>query len=127
MSLVTDLLQILEEGKKVFDQEFLSFAYQHPSIKREFTDLSELEDLFDYAYLEDVRTDELCEILTHGKKKLPTEQQVEREALSRVKWCIDNMSKENKKVWKSKMMPIAQEWAKKIAPYVVAKSEDYID
>jgi len=127
MSLIKNLLQILEEGQKAFNQEFLQYLHSNQKIKRAFSDMSELEDLFDYAYLDDVKGETIAEIVVRGKKKVPDLAKVEREAFSKAKWVIDNMSSDHKKEWKTLFLQLAKEWAKKVAPAIATTAESYIN
>jgi hypothetical protein len=114
-------LQALLEGKQPKKPvEFLNFLYKKPPFK-EFFDMSDVEDLFDYAYLNDIGLEELV-LAFLEKKKVPTTAQIEREAYSRVKFCVDNM--EDKKKYGEAALAAAKEWASLIAPALAKHVKD---
>lgn len=106
-----------------------SFLFHHPALQpllkqEEFYDLEDLEDLFDYAYLDGCSVHDIALGLSDNGKAV-TVAQAEREALSKAKFAIDNM--DDKKTWKKALTPLAAEWAKKIAPEIKATVDDYLE
>jgi len=82
---------------------FLQYVYK--KMKNEFSDMSEVEDLFDYAYLSDIEFDEVLQHIgakTSAKKYL-TESLV---------WLLQNMSD---KTYTKEMKHLAAEWIMLVA------------
>ena len=103
---------------------FEAYLYKQKEFKKEFSDLAEVEDLFDYAYLEDVGI-ETSAIAFAEKGKVPPVEKVEKELMSSIKFLANNM--ENKKRWKDIVLQHGETWVKKAAPQIVKMVPNYID
>lgn len=103
---------------------FEAYLYKQKEFKKEFSDLAEVEDLFDYAYLEDISM-ETAAIAFAEKGKVPPVEKVEKELMSRIKFLASNM--ENKKQWKDIVLQHGEKWAKKAAPQIAKMVPNYID
>ena len=85
--------------------EFTQYVYS--KLRNHFSDLAEVEDLFDYAYLSDVDT---WEILDSMEENGTSAKQELKEKLT---WLLQNIK--NRK-YLSVIKPIATEWTKLVAP-----------
>ncbi|MEI6568508.1 MAG: hypothetical protein WCR20_17645, partial [Verrucomicrobiota bacterium] len=80
--------------------------YVFSKMPRVFTDLSQVEDLFDYAYLDDLGIDNIADEVEE------TGASAKKVATQRVKWVLDNM---NKPKARATIVPIAKEWIMLVA------------
>lgn len=111
--------EILQEGKVKHIGSFIKYLFNLPQAKKEYDwyDLEDVEDLFDSAYADDCLPENIGLHFAEEKTKNVTLATAEKEALSRVKFMIDNM--EDKKQWEKIVTPVAVEWAKKVAPEIL--------
>lgn len=96
-------------------------AYVYNALPREFSDMSEVEDLFDYAYLEDVQIWELAESLSKTKIN---QKNAAAAVAGPLKWLLDNI---NDRSMLPKIKPLAVKWAKLVIPEVMRTAQDYVD
>lgn len=111
--------QLLEA--KILHDSFAQFVYADKTIKKSFTSLEEVEDLFDSAYLDDAVASNVAEAFL----TTPSVTKASKEAFSRAKWCIDNMDSANSK-WKAKLLQLAQAWADSVATEIVRLARGYL-
>lgn len=109
-------------SSKTLHDSFVQFVYADKAMKKNFADLSEVEDLFDYSYLEDASATRVAEFFD----KVPSVAKASKEAFSRAKWCIDNIDSEHKKN-KSALLLLAKSWADSVAPEIVRLAKLYVD
>lgn len=85
--------------------EFTQYVYS--KLRNHFTDLAQVEDLFDYAYLSDVTLGAISDAMEENGTS------AKQELKERLTWLLKNI---NDRKYKAVIKPIAVEWMKLVAP-----------
>ena len=115
---------LLQQGKH--DVKSVSEAVSKPipslvsfiqkKFSRDFSDIADVEDLFDSAYLSDVEIYAIQDAMEEENKP------AKKVLGPRVRWVLSNMDSKSRRAYQAKLKPVAQEWIDMVAPLLDAKA-----